>query len=85
MVLSVIEIVKLLQELADVAVVLDHAVGIDAEAGLALGLLLEMGPDVHPAGVEPHEERLAVAVGAVDEVERGGEEFLVHGLHALLW
>ena len=43
-----------------------------------------MGPDVHAAGVGPHEERLPVAVGAVDEVERGGEKFLVHRLHALL-
>ena len=30
-----LEVVELLQELADLAVMLDHAVGIDAEAGLA--------------------------------------------------
>ena len=52
------EVVELLQQLADVAVVLDHAVGVDAEAGLARRLGLEMGPDVHAGGVEPHEPGL---------------------------
>ena len=33
------KLVELVEELADVAVVLDHAVGVDAEAGLALRTL----------------------------------------------
>ena len=41
------------EQFADMAVVLDHAVGIDAEAGLALGFLLEVRQDVHAGGVEP--------------------------------
>ena len=78
------EIVELLQKLADLAVMLHHAVGIDAEPGLALRLRLEPRPDVHAARIEPDEERLLVPVRAVDEVDRGFEEFLVDRLHALL-
>src|SRR4029453_13914796 len=43
-----------------------------------------MGPDVHAGGIEPDEERLAVADGAIDEVRRGLEKLLVDRLHALL-
>src|SRR5258707_12469793 len=43
-----------------------------------------MGPDVHAGRVEPDEERLAVADGAVDEVRRGLEKLFVDRLHALL-
>ena len=78
------EIVELLQELTHLPVMLHHAVGIDAEPGLALGRGLEAGPDVHAGRIEPDEERLLVPVCAVDEVERGLEEFLVDRLHALL-
>ena len=39
---------------------------------------------MHPAWVEPDEERLLVAVGAVDEVGRGAEELFVDRFHALL-
>ena len=70
--------------LADLAVMFHHAVRIDAKPGLALGFGLEAGPDVHAARIEPDEERLLVAVGAVDEIDRGVEEFLVDRLHALL-
>ena len=52
------EIVELLQQLADVPVGLDHAVGVEAEPGLALRLLLQMREDVHARGVEVAEERL---------------------------
>jgi hypothetical protein len=78
------EIVELLQKLADMAVMLDHAVGVDSETGLAFGLLLQVRPDVHAARIRPNEERLLVAIGPVDEVEGRGEEFFVHRLHALL-
>ena len=63
---------------------LHHAVGIDAETGLALGFGLETRPDVHAARIEPDEERLLVAICAVDEIGRGAKEFLVDRLHALL-
>src|ERR1700730_1903453 len=77
------QIVELLQELADLPVVLDHAVRIDAETGLALGRGLETGPDVHAGRAEPHEKRLIVPGPAVDEVSGGLEELLVRRLHAL--
>src|SRR5262249_28133381 len=41
------QIVELLEELTDHAVVLDHAVGVNPLAGLAKRLWLEMGEDVH--------------------------------------
>jgi hypothetical protein len=63
---------------------LDHAVRIDAQPRLSLRGRLEVGPDVHTGRIEPHEERLAVAHGAVDEFRRGLEKLLVDRLHALL-
>ena len=78
------EVIELLQELADHAVELGHAVRVDAQAGLALRFRLEERVDVHAGRVEPAEERLAGLVLPVDEVERGAEELLVHRLHALL-
>ena len=52
------EVVELLQQLADHAVEFDHAIGVDAQAGLAFRLRLEMRVDVHARRVEPAEERL---------------------------
>ena len=77
------EVVKLLEQLPDVAVVLDHAVGVDADARLAQRLLLQMREDMHARRIEPHEERLLSLDLALDEVLAGREEFLVDGLHAL--
>jgi thiazole synthase ThiGH ThiG subunit len=54
------EVVDLLQHLADVPVVLDHAVGIGSEAGLALDSGLRCVKMCMRVGVEPHEERLLV-------------------------
>ena len=78
------ELLELVEQLPDHCVMLDHAVGIDAEAGLAFGLRLQMREDVHPGGVPPHEERLAVFVRLIHEVERRLGGFLVDRLHALL-
>ena len=47
------ELVELVEQLADVSVVLDHPVGIHAEARLALRLLLQVREDVHAGRVEP--------------------------------
>src|SRR6516225_9428203 len=62
---------------------LDHAVRIDPEPGLAPGFRLEMGPDVHPGRVEPDKEWLLVPDGAVDEVVRGADELRIDYFHAL--
>ena len=45
------------EQLADMAVVFDHAIRMHALAGLAQRLVLEMGEDVHAGGIEPDEER----------------------------
>src|SRR5450755_1405455 len=63
---------------------LHHAIGIDAKTRLSVRLGLETGPDVHAARIEPGKERLLVPVRAVDKIEGGIEEFLIHRLHALL-
>ena len=56
------EIVERLEQLADVAVVLDHAVGVFGPGGQPR-LVAMLGPhvraQVHPGAVEPAEERLA--------------------------
>ena len=59
-----------------------HAVRIDAKTGPALGFELETSPDMHAARIEPHEKRLVVAIGAIDEVNRRIEELFVDRLHA---
>ncbi len=78
------QFLELLEQLADHGVVLDHAVGVNAEAGLALALWLEVRPDVHAGGVPPDEERLAVLVRLVHEVQRALGDLFVDRLHALL-
>ncbi len=77
------QLVELVEQLADVPVVLHHAIGIDAQPGLALRLLLQVREDVHAGRVPPDEERLAVRVGLLDELQARREELLVHRLHAL--
>jgi hypothetical protein len=77
------QLLQLVEQLADHGVVLDHAVGVDAQAGLALGLLLEVRPDVHAGGVPPQEERLALALRVGHEAHGLAGELLVHRLHAL--
>ena len=66
------------------AVVLDHAVGIDAEAGLADGLRLQVCPDVHAGGIPPEEERLVRLLRLLEVVQRGLRDLVVDGLHPLL-
>jgi hypothetical protein len=50
------QIIKLLQQLPDHAVVLEHAIRFRSETGLPLGFGLEMRPDVHPRRIEVAEE-----------------------------
>ena len=66
------------------AVVLDHAVGVDSETGLAFRLLLQVREDVHAGGVPPDEEGLVGLLGTLHEVEGLGGDFFVDGFHALL-
>src|SRR5262249_7158270 len=75
---------ELLQDLADLSVVLHHPVGIEAQPGLALRLRLQPRPDVHAARIEPDEERLAIAIRALDEVDRSFEKFAIDRFHPLL-
>ena len=77
------EFFELVEELADHAVVFDHAVGVGAEAGLACILLLEVGEDMHAGGVPPEEEGLVGLLRFFQIVERSLREFLVNRLHAL--
>src|SRR5262245_14278367 len=63
---------------------LDHAVGIDAETGLALALLLEPRPDMHARRVPPQEERLVLLLGTFQEIDRGVGNLLVDRLHPFL-
>ena len=80
------ELVEIVEHLADILVVIDHRVVIGRlpAARLAEALRLGVGEQVHVGGVEPHEERLAGVVLALDEVLGGGDELVVAGLHALL-
>ena len=77
------EVVQLLQQLADMPVMLDHPIGIDAEAGDAPAFRLQPRPDMHPRRVEPGEEGPVGPMRAVDEVQRASQEFLIHRFHPL--
>ncbi|MNQ52227.1 hypothetical protein D3C85_662330 [compost metagenome] len=77
------QIIQLFQQLTDLAVVLDHAVGIQANPRLALGLFLQVSPDVHACAVEPDEEGFVSLVRLVDEVLGSLHQFVVDGFHTL--
>ena len=77
------ELLELGQQLADVAVVLDHAVGVDALPGLAVRLRLQVREDVHAGRVPPDEEGLVGLLRPLHEVERLGRHLLVDRFHAL--
>ena len=77
------EFVELGEQRADDVVELLHAVGIQAIARAVLVLRAQPRPHVHAGRVVPDEERLAGLDGALHEIQRAGEELLVHGLHAL--
>src|SRR5262245_33428505 len=73
------EIVEFLEQLTDLAVMLDHSVRIETEPRLSLGFRLEPGPDMHPSRIHPCEERFLVLVRAVNEVLSCLEKFFVRG------
>src|SRR5208283_3897284 len=76
-------VLELLNDRADDVVELGHSGFVDGPAVLRraqlLVLLREMGYHVHPGGVQPDEERLAVALGLVEKLERVFEDLVVHG------
>ena len=80
-------VLQVLHDRADDVVELRHAGLLDAPAVLGrahrLVLVGEVGDDVHAGRVEPEEERLAVALGLVDELERVGQDLVVDRLHPL--
>ncbi len=79
------EPIEQVEELADVAVVVDHrvVVGRLPPAGLAEAPALRVGAEVHVREVHPAEERLPPVVLALDEVAGGVGELVVAGLHPL--
>src|SRR5262245_2039526 len=77
------EIVEPLEQLPNIAVELDHYVGIDTVAGLALRFRFQMRPHMHAGGIEVGEPRRVFLGLAVDEIDSGFEKLLVHGLHTL--
>src|SRR6202795_4359861 len=52
------QLVALLEQLSDLRVVLDHAIGVDPEASNALRFRLKVRPDMHARRVPPEEEGL---------------------------
>ena len=81
---AIAERVEEVEHLADVAVVLHHAVRVHAEAGLALGLGPQVRPHVHARGVEPDEPGLVCPGLLLDEPLGLLRDLGVEGLHALL-
>ena len=76
------ELLEFGEDLADMAIVFDHAIGVDAEAGLAFGLFFQVGEDVHSGGVPPEEEGFVGFFGTIEEVEGFGGDLFVDRLHA---
>ena len=63
---------------------LNHAIGVNSQAGLACQPLLEMREDVHLGGVPPDKKWLVCFLCTLHEVERFGVHFLVDRFHSLL-
>ena len=82
-ILSNAQVVQLLEQLPHVAVMLQHAVGVKVQVGLAVPLRRDVGVVMHPGGVEPDEEWFFGLVLAVNEIQGRAEEFLIHRFHAL--
>ena len=83
------EVLELLEDGADLFVVLDHPgahhilLGAPFIDGLLDELLGRVRPDVYRGRVEPHEEGLVALADAVQVLQRLVGHFLVEGLHAL--
>ena len=85
MVLSAMpELVELVEHLADLLVVRDHAIAVVVLPALAAVLLGEVRAEVHRGRVVPEEERLVGLGLLLHPAERLRRDLLVDGLHALL-
>ena len=63
------KIIKLLQQLADMAIMFHHTIRINAKPGLALAFCLQPRPDMHARGIEPGEEGLIGTVLAINKIQ----------------
>ncbi len=77
------QIVDQLEQLAHMAIVLDHSIRVFIVSGMSV-FLLHVGAEVHPRSVPPAEERLAGLVLSGDELLGSCEGFLIDRLHPLL-
>jgi hypothetical protein len=82
-VVSDAQLVELAEQLTDHPVQLLHAVGVHAQSRLVPPPIRQMGPHVHARRVVPQQERRLRLVGALDDVERPGQQVVLDGLHAL--
>ena len=80
-------LLELLHHQADVVVELRHAGFMDGPAvlGVAHRLVLrrQVRDDVHAGRIQPQEERLAVGLGLLDELEGEVADLVVHRFHPL--
>ncbi len=79
------ELVEEVEDLADVAIVIDHRVVVLRLPPTRLADTLRLGvrEGVHVSGVHPHEERCVRLVLPLDEVDRGLGDLVVDRLHPL--
>ena len=71
------------EELADVHVVLDHAVGVLVLAGDAAQLRLDVGAEMHAGTAPPDKPGLAGGLLLLDELDSAVGGFVIDRLHAL--
>src|SRR6476619_3766324 len=76
------EFVDRLQNLADIVVMLEHAVEIFADAATSAHLWADMRVEMHPGSVPPQEERALGRHLALHEVNRRIHGLVVDRLHA---
>ncbi len=78
------ELVELVEHLADLLVVRDHAIAVVVLSALAAVLRGQVRPEVHRRRVVPEEEGLVRLGLLLHPPDRGRRDLLVDGLHALL-
>ena len=83
------QLIQQVQQLTHMHVMFDHACGvfIGHTTGdlirLCAHLVLHMGAEMHARAVPPDIEWLTLFIGTLDEVDGGGDGFLIHRFHAL--
>ena len=79
-----VQLIQQVEQLSDLAVMFDHAVGEDPETGHALALGLEVRVEMHARGGDPGEPGFPGRMVLLDELGAAVEELLVGRLHAFL-